>query len=108
MENIDYNDQNQESIELDVKTDNNFEDSSIEYIKLDLNQDIEQNKENMQNSNVDDIDNINLESVEENNNIFEQSIDPSNCDDITNNDDHDENSIRKKNLKNSLKMKVLW
>ena len=99
LENIDYNDQNQESIELDVKTDNNFEDSSIEYIKLDLNQDIEQNKENMQNSNVDDIDNINLESVEENNNIFEQPIDPSNCDDITNNDDHDENSIRKKNLK---------
>ena len=48
LENIDYNDQNQESIELDVKTDNNFEDSSIEYIKLDLNQDIEQNKENMQ------------------------------------------------------------
>ena len=46
-----------------------------------------------------DIDNINLESVEENNNIFEQPIDPSNCDDITNNDDHDENSIRKKNLK---------
>ena len=99
LENIDYNDQNQESIELDVETDNNFEDSSIEYIKLDLNQDIEQNKENMQNSNVDDIDNINLESVEENNNIFEQPIDPSNCDDITNNDDHDENSIRKKNLK---------
>tara|TARA_Y100000768_G_scaffold380434_1_gene357566 strand:+ start:20 stop:1585 length:1566 start_codon:yes stop_codon:yes gene_type:complete len=99
LENIDYNDQNQESIELDVKTDNNFEDSSIEYIKLDLNQDIEQNKENVQNSNVDDIDNINLESVEENNNIFEQPIDPSNCDDITNNDDHDENSIRKKNLK---------
>ena len=99
LENIDYNDQNQESIELDVKTDNNFEDSSIEYIKLDLNQEIEQNKENMQNSNVDDIDNINLESVEENNNIFEQPIDPSNCDDITNNDDHDENSIRKKNLK---------
>ena len=99
LENIDYNDQNQESIELDVETDNNFEDSSVEYIKLDLNQDIEQNKENMQNSNVDDIDNINLESVEENNNIFEQPIDPSNGDDITNDDDHDENSIRKKNLK---------
>ena len=99
LENIDYNDQNKESTKLDVKIDNNFEDSNIEYIKLDLNQDIEQNKETLQNSNVDDIDNINLESVEENNNIFEQPIDPSNCDDITNNDDHDENSIRKKNLK---------
>ena len=99
LENIDYNDQNQESIELDVETDNNFEDSSVEYIKLDLNQDIEQNKDTVQNSNVDDIDNINLERVEENNNIFEQPIDPSNGDDITNDDDHDENSIRKKNLK---------
>ena len=99
LENIDYNDQNQESIELDVETDNNFEDSSVEYIKLDLNQDIEQNKDTVQNSNVDDIDNINLESVEENNNIFEQPIDSSNGDDITNDDDHDENSIRKKNLK---------
>ena len=99
LENIDYNDQNQESIELDVETDNNFEDSSVEYIKLDLNQDIEQNKDTVLNSNVDDIDNINLESVEENKNIFEQPIDPSNGDDITNDDDHDENSIRKKNLK---------
>ena len=63
FENIDYNDKNQESVELDVKTDNNIEETNIEYIKLDLNQDIEQNKEILENSNVDDIDNINLKEL---------------------------------------------
>ena len=42
------------------------------------------------------MDNINLERVEENNNIFEQPIVSSIDDD---DDDDDENSIRKKNLK---------
>ena len=94
-------DKNQESSKLDVKIDNNIEDSDIEdsdieYIKLDLNQDIEQNKEILENNNVDDIDNINLEGVEENNNIFQQPIDPSDGDQDDNND---ENLIRRKNLK---------
>ncbi len=96
-EDIDHNDKNQECNELDIKIDNNIEESDVEYIKLDLNQDIEQNKEILENNNVDDIDNINLEGVEENNNIFQQPIDSS---DVDNDDDHDdENLIRKKNLK---------
>ena len=94
-EKTDYSDKKQESIELDETIDNNFEDSNIEYIKLDLNQDIEQNIENVENDNVDEIGNINLEQVEENNNIFEQPI--VSCND--NDDDNDENSIRKENLK---------
>ena len=94
-EKTDYSDKKQESIELDETIDNNFEDSNIEYIKLDLNQDIEQNIENAENDNVDEIGNINLEQVEENNNIFEQPIDSSN----DNDDNNDENSIRKENLK---------
>ena len=96
-EDIDHNDKNQEYNELDVKIDNNIEESDVEYIKLDLNQDIEQNKEILENNNVDDIDNINLEGVEENNNIFEQPIDSSDGDHDDDNDD--ENLIRKKNLK---------
>ena len=50
-------------IELDVKIDNNIEETNIEYIKLDLNQDIEQNKEILENDNIDDIDNINLKEL---------------------------------------------
>ena len=76
--------------------DNSIEDSNIEYIKLDLNQDIEQNIEIVENENIDGMDNINIERVEENNNIFEQPIVSSIDDD---DDDDDENSIRKKNLK---------
>tara|TARA_B100001248_G_scaffold70147_1_gene49604 strand:- start:1559 stop:3412 length:1854 start_codon:yes stop_codon:yes gene_type:complete len=89
-ENI-YNDKNQETIELDASIDSNIEDSNIEYIKLDLNQDIKQNVEIVENDNID---NFNLEGVEENNNIFENPIFSSN-----DNDDIDENSIRKTNLK---------
>ncbi len=89
-ENI-YNDKNQETIELDASIDSNIEDSNIEYIKLDLNQDIKQNEEIVENDNID---NFNLEGVEENNNIFENPIFSSN-----DNDDIDENSIRKTNLK---------
>ena len=96
-EDIDHNDKNQEYNELDVKIDNNIEESDVEYIKLDLNQDIEQNKEILENNNVDDIDNINLEGVEENNNIFQQPIDPSDGD--RDDDNNDENLIRRKNLK---------
>jgi len=96
-EDIDHNDKNQEYNELDAKIDNNIEESDVEYIKLDLNQDIEQNKEILENNNVDDIDNINLEGVEENNNIFQQPIDSSDVDHDDDNDD--ENLIRKKNLK---------
>ncbi len=95
-ENIDSNDKGKESIELDVTIDNSIEDSNIEYIKLDLNQDIEQNIEIVENENIDGMDNINIERVEENNNIFEQPIVSSIDDD---DDDDDENSIRKKNLK---------
>ena len=96
-EDIDYNNKNLESNELDVKIDNNIQDSDIEYIKLDLNQDIEQTKEILENNKIDDIDNINLEGVEENNNIFQQPIDSSDGDHDADNDD--ENLIRKKNLK---------
>ena len=97
-ENIDSNDKGKESIELDVTIDNSIEDSNIEYIKLDLNQDIEQNIEIVENENIAGMDNINLERVEENNNIFEQPI-VSSIDDDDDDDDDDENSIRKKNLK---------
>ena len=98
-ENIDSNDKGKESIELDVTIDNSIEDSNIEYIKLDLNQDIEQNIEIVENENIDGMDNINLERVEENNNIFEQPIVSSIDDDDDDDDDDDENLIRKKNLK---------
>ena len=98
MENIDSNDKGKESIDLDVTIDNSIEDSNIEYIKLDLNQDIEQNIEIVENENIDGMDNINLERVEENNNIFEQPI-VSSIDDDDDDDDDDENLIRKKNLK---------
>ncbi len=90
-ENIFFNDKNQETIELDASIDSNIEDSNIEYIKLDLNQDIKQNVEIVENDNID---NFNLEGVEENNNIFENPIFSS-----SDNDDIDENSIRKTNLK---------
>ena len=99
IENIDSNDKGKESIDLDVTIDNSIEDSNIEYIKLDLNQDIEQNIEIVENENIDGMDNINIERVEENNNIFEQPIVSSIDDDDDDDDDDDENSIRKKNLK---------
>tara|TARA_Y100001936_G_scaffold246344_1_gene290112 strand:- start:212 stop:1963 length:1752 start_codon:yes stop_codon:yes gene_type:complete len=92
VENIDCSYENQESIELDLKLENNkIDDSNIEYIKLDLNQDIDQNLEITENENISDTDNIDLESVEENNNIFEHPI--------VSDDDDEENSIRKQNLK---------
>tara|TARA_Y100001935_G_scaffold250435_1_gene250569 strand:+ start:9 stop:1760 length:1752 start_codon:yes stop_codon:yes gene_type:complete len=92
VENIDCSYENQESIELDLKLENNkIDDSNIEYIKLDLNQDIDQNLEITENENISDADNIDLESVEENNNIFEHPI--------VSDDDDEENSIRKQNLK---------
>ena len=92
-ENIYDNNENGEPIESNEKIDNNIEDTNIEYIKLDLDQEIEQNAEILENDNINDIDNINLEGVEQNNNIFEKPI-VSSID-----DDNDENSIRKKNLK---------
>ena len=93
VENIDCSYENQESIELDLKLENNkIDDSNIEYIKLDLNQDIDQNLEITENENISDADNIDLESVEENNNIFEHPI-------VSDDDDDEENSIRKQNLK---------
>ena len=46
-------DKNQETIELDASIDSNIEDSNIEYIKLDLNQDIKQNVEIVENDNID-------------------------------------------------------
>ena len=96
-ENIYDNDENREPVESNVKIDNNIEETNIEYIKLDLDQDIEQNTEIVENDNIDDINNINSEGFEQNNNIFEQPIVSGINDD--NNDDNDENSIRKKNLK---------
>ena len=95
-ENIYNNNENQKSIESNINIDNNIEETNIEYIKLDLDQDIEQNTEILVNDNIDDIDNINSDGVETNNNIFEQPI-VSHIDDDDNDDD--ENSIRKKNLK---------
>jgi len=95
-ENIYNNNENQKSIESNINIDNNIEETNIEYIKLDLDQDIEQNTEILENDNIDDIDNINSDGVETNNNIFEQPI-VSHIDDDDNDDD--ENSIRKKNLK---------
>ena len=92
-ENIYDNNENGEPIESNEKIDNNIEDTNSEYIKLDLDQEIEQNAEILENDNINDIDNINLEGVEQNNNIFEKPI--VSCID----DDNDENSIRKKNLK---------
>ena len=95
--NIYNNDENQESTESNVNICNNIEDTNTEYIKLDLDQDIEQNTKIVENNNIDDIDNINSDRVEQNNNIFEQPI----FSGIDNEDDDndDENLIRKKNLK---------
>ena len=99
-ENIYDNDENREPVESNLKIDNNIEETNIEYIKLDLDQDIEQNTEILENDNIDDINNINSEGFEQNNNIFEQPIVSGiNDDNNDNNDDNDENSIRKKNLK---------
>ena len=92
-ENIYDNDENGKLIESNVEIDNNIEDNNIEYIKLDLDQEIEQNTEIEEKDNINDIDKINLEGVEQNNNIFEKPIVS------TIDDDNDENSIRKKNLK---------
>ncbi len=94
--NIYNNDENQESTELNINICNNIEDTNTEYIKLDLDQDIEQNTEIVEYDNIDDIDNINSDGIEQNNNIFEQPI----VSGIDNDDENDdENSIRKKNLK---------
>ena len=95
--NIDCNYENQKSIESDITLENdNIDDSKIEYIKLDLNQDIDQNIEIEVNENIDNTDNIDLENIEENNNIFEQPL----VSDDNNDDDNDyENLIRKNNLK---------
>ena len=95
--NIYNNDENQESTESNVNICNNIEDTNTEYIKLDLDQDIEQNTKIVENNNIDDIDNINSDRVEQNNNIFDQPI----FSGIDNEDDDndDENLIRKKNLK---------
>ena len=73
-ENIYDNNENGEPIESNEKIDNNIEDTNSEYIKLDLDQEIEQNAEILENDNINDIDNINLEGVEQNNNIFEKPI----------------------------------
>ena len=51
-ENIYDNDENREPVESNLKIDNNIEETNIEYIKLDLDQDIEQNKEILENHNT--------------------------------------------------------
>ena len=70
----------------------NDSESDIEYIKLDLNQDIESELEIIEDDIIENklknSDNINI--IEENNNIFEQPIIP---------DDDNENVVRKQNLK---------
>ena len=73
-ENIYNNDENQEPFESNVKIDNKIEETNIEYIKLDLDQDNEPNTEIVENDNINDIDNINSGGVEQNNDIFEQPI----------------------------------
>ena len=93
--NVNANVENHEAIKLDVSSDRfSASESNIEYIKLDLNQDIESELEIIENDNINDklknSDNINLDRIEENNNIFEQPI-------IS--DDDNENIIRKQNLK---------
>ncbi|MFL2633583.1 MAG: cell division protein FtsZ [Candidatus Marisimplicoccus sp.] len=92
---VNPNDENYEAIETDLSSDSfNTSESNIEYIKLDLNQDIENELEIIENENVDeklnDSDNIDIDRMEENHNIFEQPI---------TSDDNNENVIRKQNLK---------
>ena len=94
--NVNPNNENHEAIETDLSSDSfNTSESNIEYIKLDLNQDIENELEIIENNdNVDeklnDSDNIDIDRIEENHNIFEQPI---------TSDDNNENVIRKQNLK---------
>ena len=93
--NVNLNDENHEAIETNLSSDSfNTSESNIEYIKLDLNQDIENELEIVENDNVDeklnDSDNIDIDRIEENHNIFEQPI---------TSDDNNENVIRKQNLK---------
>ena len=93
--NVNPNDENHEAIETDLSSDSfNTSESNIEYIKLDLNQGIENELEIIENDKVDeklnDSDNIDIDRIEENHNIFEQPITL---------DDNNENVIRKQNLK---------
>jgi len=93
--NVNPNDENHEAIETDLSSDSfSNSESNIEYIKLDLNQDIENELEIVENDKVDeklnDSDNIDIDRIEENHSIFEQPITP---------DDNNENVIRKQNLK---------
>ena len=93
--NANPNNEDDGAIETDLSSDSfNNSESNIEYIKLDLNQDIENELEIIENDNVDDkfIDsaNIDIDKIEENHNIFEQPITA---------DDNNENVIRKQNLK---------
>ena len=93
--NANPNNEDHEAIETDLSSDSfNNSESNIEYIKLDLNQDIENELEIIENDNVDDkftdSANIDIDRIEENHNIFEQPI---------NTDDNNENVIRKQNLK---------
>ena len=93
--NANFNNEDHEAIETDLSSDSfNNSESNIEYIKLDLNQDIENELEIIENDNVDDkftdSANIDIDRIEENHNIFEQPITA---------DDNNENVIRKQNLK---------
>jgi cell division protein FtsZ len=93
--NANPNNEDHETIETDLSSDSfNNSESNIEYIKLDLNQDIENELEIIENDNVDDkftdLANIDIDRIEENHNIFEQPITT---------DDNNENVIRKQNLK---------
>ena len=93
--NTNSNNEDHEAIETDLSSDSfNNSESNIEYIKLDLNQDIENELEIIENDNVDDkftdSANIDIDRIEENHNIFEQPITA---------DDNNENVIRKQNLK---------
>jgi len=93
--NANPNNEDHEAIETDLSSDSfNNSESNIEYIKLDLNQDIENELEIIENDNVDDkftdSANIDIDGIEENHNIFEQPITA---------DDNNENVIRKQNLK---------
>ena len=93
--NANPNNEDHEAIETDLSSESlNNSESNIEYIKLDLNQDIENELEIIENDNVDDkftdSANIDIDRIEENHNIFEQPITA---------DDNYENVIRKQNLK---------
>jgi len=93
--NANPNNEDHEAIETDLSSESlNNSESNIEYIKLDLNQDIENELEIIENDNVDDkftdSANIDIDKIEENHNIFEQPITA---------DDNNENVIRKQNLK---------